>query len=218
MNTSSPSDALRISDVSISYDSTPLISSFSLTLKGGEKVILTGDSGTGKSSILRTILGFVLPTRGTICVNDTCLAEDTVWEIRRQTAYVPQDPRALPGTVDAFLRHPFTFAANAALRDNLTHIPALFDTFNLSVTLREKEYSSLSGGERQRVAFIAALLLDRPLLLLDEVTSALDETNAKAIASFLSARTDTTILAVAHDAQRLTFADRVVPLSTGSAS
>jgi len=78
------------------------------------------------------------------------------------------------------------------------------DLFGLGGELLDKNVSKLSGGEKQRVALIVAILLDRPILLLDEPTKTLGE--------YLHSRTDLTVLVVAHDTDTFTFADNIVQI------
>jgi putative ABC transport system ATP-binding protein len=85
------------------------------------------------------------------------------------------------------------------LRQNPARIPELLDRLELPVAITEKSVSELSGGERQRIALISALLLDRAILLLDEASSALDQTAKHAVIDLLTESQNLTILSVYHD-------------------
>jgi ABC-type lipoprotein export system ATPase subunit len=88
----------------------------------------------------------------------------------------------------------------------------LFERFGLAGQLLEKDTSSLSGGEKQRVALISALLLDRDIFLLDEVTSALDERSRRRVVDCVRSHEDVTVLFVAHESDLFAFVDQVVHL------
>ncbi len=204
---------LEIQNLDIVFDKKTVLHNFCLQVSQGEKVVLTGPSGCGKSTLLKTILGLVVPNKGTILVNSKELDRDSVWEIRSQIAYVIQEPEFPEGRVEEVLKHPFTYKANTELRENLSRIPALFARFNLSTDLLNKDTGTLSGGEKQRIALISALLLDRPIILLDEVASALDKANKQAVADFFQEAKDKTVISIAHDTSWFDFADRIVQVN-----
>jgi len=185
-----------------------VLEGFSMSLGAGETALLTGPSGCGKSTVLRCLLGFVAPKTGSVRLGGEPLNAETVWHLRRLELGT--------GTVREVLERPFHYRANAGLRDNLKRIGALFERFGLARVLLDKEAGDLSGGEKQRVALIAAILLDRPIFLLDEVTSALDRAGKQNVADYFRSRDDATVLLVAHDPELFSFADRVVPVGPGS--
>jgi len=204
--------ALEAVDVTVLYDGHAVLQDFSMSLGAGETALLTGPSGCGKSTVLRCLLGFVAPETGSVRLGGEPLTAETVWHLRRRLAYVGQEPELGAGTVSEVLERPFHYRANAGLRDNLKRVGALFERFALGRALLDKEAGDLSGGEKQRVALIAAILLDRPIFLLDEVTSALDRAGKENVADYFRSRDDATVLLVAHDPELFPFADRVVPV------
>ncbi len=208
--------AIDVEGLGVVYDERWVLRGFGLRVGAGEKVALTGPSGSGKSTILKCILGLVAPREGAVSVLGTPVDARGVWEARRRLAYVAQEPELGPGAVREALERPFAFKANAALRGNLERLPALLERFHLEPALLDKESASLSGGEKQRVAIVLALLLERPILLLDEASSALDPANKRAVTDFLRDAGELTVLSVAHDADWLGCADRVVQLAGGA--
>jgi len=208
--------AIEIEGLGVNYDSRRVLRGFSLTVAAGEKVSLTGPSGSGKSTVLKCILGLVEPQEGSIHVLGTPVAGDGVWHARRSLAYVAQEPELGAGSVRQAIDRPFAFKANAGLRDNLSRLEPLLKRFNVDPALLDKASTSLSGGEKQRIALIMAVLLDRPILLLDEASSALDRDNKQAVVDFIRESVDLTVLSVAHDAAWLGVADRVVNLADGA--
>jgi ABC-type iron transport system FetAB ATPase subunit len=213
-----PGSALDIRDLLIRFGDTTPVSGLSLSLDRGEKVALSGPSGSGKTSILRCILGFLTPAAGTISVFGRELTEKTVWHIRQETAHVAQEPELGGGTVEEVLKSPFEFRANQRLKYNLIHIPDLCERLLLPLSILDSTMAELSGGEKQRVALISALLLQRPLLLLDEASSALDKDATRAVQQLLQSMGDLAILSISHDDSWLSFSDRVVTLSARGAS
>jgi len=208
---SGPDPAIKISNVTVRFGDKVPFRNFSLTVAVGERVVVTGESGLGKSTLLKCVLGFTVPESGEITVDGVSLTEETVWRIRRRMAYVPQEPELGEGTLRQWLEHPFSFKANAHLKGNLTRLPELLERVSLPGDLLDADVGTLSGGEKQRAALIAALLLDRKILLLDEPTSALDQKNSLAVVRLLRTLNGVTILGISHDAGFLELADRVIP-------
>ncbi|MCK5218559.1 ATP-binding cassette domain-containing protein [bacterium] len=203
---------IDIKDLSISFAGQKIIEAFSLQVAYGEKVTITGRSGAGKSTILRCLQGFMQPEAGSIHIAGKPLTPDTVWAMRASLAYVAQEPDLGTGGVREIIERPFNYRANHSLKANLSRLPEYFEIFNLPLDLLDKEIALLSGGEKQRVALICAILLDRHIFLLDEVASALDQTNYQAVAKYFFSRRDLTVLSVFHEPAKYDFSDRVVEL------
>ncbi len=209
--------ALKLDGVSLNLQGRQVLRNFSLELSSGEKVLLQGASGSGKTTILRLLLGFVRPDEGSIEIHGQTLSGQTVWQLRTQVAYVPQEPELGEGTVEEYLEHPFSYHANAELRQNLDRTDELFRQFKLDPALKTQAISTLSGGERQRLALICAVLLQRSTILLDEASSALDKEAKASVVDFFKQQPELTVLAVSHDQEWASFADRVVNLSKENA-
>jgi len=207
--------AFRIENLTVNFGGRAVIENFSFILKWGDRAILTGRSGSGKSTILRCILGFVVPGSGAIYIDGESLTDASVWRLRRKLAYVAQEPDLGSGIVREILERPFTYRANASLKKNLDRVPELFRSFHLPVGLLDEDIATLSGGEKQRVAFIGSVLLDRRLFLLDEVGSALDRPAKAAVVEFFRVHDDLSVLFVAHNADEWPFCEQVVKLSGG---
>ena len=198
----------------------PALAAVSLTVEPGERLVVLGPSGGGKSSLLALLLRFAEPTEGQIRWGDTALADVPVERWRRRIAWVPQRPHLFSGTVaeNVALGAPTAdraaldrAAALAGLDAVLAALPAGWDTQLGENGLR------LSAGQRQRVALARAFLRDAPLLLLDEPTAHLDAVGAAAVRDAVRryAGADRTLVVVAHDAGWADLADRVIYLERG---
>ena len=205
-------DAIRLEDVTVVLGGQRVLNGFDLAVRRGERVLLVGPPGCGKTTVLRCILGFVVPASGQVFVDGQPLTARTVWSLRRKLGYVAQDPEPGPGTVREALERPLQFRANAHLRENIKRVPELLDAFGLPADLLDQQVSTLSGGQRQLVALVQALLLDRPIMLLDEPTSNLDEATARRVAEYFASREGLTVLAVTHQPERFDIGARLQPL------
>ncbi|MGW1770572.1 thiol reductant ABC exporter subunit CydD [Streptomyces sp. NPDC002104] len=193
----------------------------SLTVEPGECVALTGPSGAGKSTLLQVLLGFVTPSAGRVRVGGTDLAALAPEQWRERIAWVPQRPHLFAGTIaeNVRLARPGADAAEvtAALVDAgawefVRALPRGADT------LLGEGGAGLSAGQRQRLALARAFLADRPVLLLDEPTAALDgETEAAVVEAVRRLAVGRTVLLVVHRPALLALADRVVRVGAGPA-
>jgi ABC-type iron transport system FetAB ATPase subunit len=204
--------ALEARDLEIRFGGQVVLRGFSLSLDAGEKALLTGPSGCGKSTVLRCFLGFAVPDAGSIYIDGTELTPDTVWRLRQYVAYVGQEPDLGTGTAAQAVERPFHYRANAHLHRNLERLPELFARFNLAHELLHKDVGALSGGEKQRIALVSAILLDRRIFLLDEITSALDKASKQSVADYFRSRDDATALIVAHDPEVFSFVRHIIEL------
>ncbi|MEM6391374.1 MAG: ABC transporter ATP-binding protein [Planctomycetota bacterium] len=209
---------LRFEDVTVEADGRSLLSGLTLDVREGEKVALVGESGSGKSTALRCVMGFVRPTRGRVFFRREEVTPRSVWAVRREVGYVPQEPPLRSGPVVDVLREPFGYRANRSLQFDRARAVELMVGFGLEAGMLERVTEDLSGGEKQRVAVVGALLLERSVVLLDEPTSALDPERAASLADYFRGRDDLTVLAVTHQAEAFADWDRTVrlpsPMST----
>jgi ATP-binding cassette, subfamily C, bacterial CydCD len=187
----------------------------SLTLRPGETVALTGPSGAGKSTLLHAVLGLTRPTTGRVLLDDDDLADVEPGSWHRQVAWVPQQPHLFAGTLADNVRLPRPSATDAEVHAALDAAHA--GDLDPGSVLGEQG-AGLSAGQRQRVALARAFLADRPVLLLDEPTAALDVGTEDAVVDAIGrlARGRTTLL-VAHRPALLRLADRAVSLPAPAA-
>lgn len=193
----------------------------SLTVEPGECVALTGPSGAGKSTLLQVLLGFVTPTAGRVLVGDADLAGLAPEQWRERIAWVPQRPHLFAGTIAENVRLARPGAADAEVTTALVDAGAWEFVQALprgADTLLGEGGVGLSAGQRQRLALARAFLADRPVLLLDEPTAALDgETEAAVVEAVRRLAVGRTVLLVVHRPALLALADRVVRVGAGPA-
>lgn len=205
--------ALDIQHLELTLGDQRLFQDFNLRLEHGQKITLVGPSGCGKSTLLRCILGFVMPDAGDIRVFGEPLTPASAWKLRARMAYVPQEPGLESGTVRAGIENIFSYRSNRHLQENLNSVPELLKRLILPTSILDKQSAELSGGEKQRIALLLAILLERDILLLDEVTSALDARSKEAVMQVLAELDCVSILGIAHDREWLKFADTVVDMA-----
>ncbi|QOV37156.1 thiol reductant ABC exporter subunit CydD [Streptomyces ferrugineus] len=214
-----PAGAVTFEGVSVRYPtrSADAVSGASFTIEPGETVALVGPSGAGKSTLLNVLLGFVRPTDGRVLVGGVDLTELDLEEWRSRIAWVPQRPHLYAGTIAENVRLACPDADDEAVRRALADAGALefVDALPEGVdTVLGEEGVGLSAGQRQRLALARAFLADRPVLLLDEPTAALDgATEAEVVDAVRRLAVGRTVLLVVHRPALLGVADRVVRLA-----
>ncbi|SFL64372.1 thiol reductant ABC exporter subunit CydD [Streptomyces pini] len=187
-----------------------------LTVAPGETVAVTGPSGAGKTTLLSALLALTTPTAGRITVNGQNLSTLAPATWHSQIAWVPQHPHLFAGTIADNVRLARPEATDAEVLRALTDAGAP----DLSPhTLLGEAGTGLSAGQRRRVALARAFLADRPVVLLDEPTAALDVTTEAQVVDAIARLTrDRTVILIAHRPALLPLADRVIRLTpTGAA-
>nr|WP_308050641.1 thiol reductant ABC exporter subunit CydD [Streptomyces sp. TRM72054] len=213
-----PTGALSFEGVTVRYPgrTTAAVSDVTFDVEPGETVALVGPSGVGKSTLLNALLGFVRPTEGRVRIGGVDLTEVDLEQWRARIAWVPQRPHLYAGTIAENVRLARPDADAAAVRRALADAGALafVDALPQGVdTVLGEDGAGLSAGQRQRLALARAFLADRPVLLLDEPTAALDgETEAEVVAAVRRLAAGRTVLLVVHRPALLGVADRVVRL------
>ena len=185
--------------VGLKYNSKWIIKDLCFEVKKGEKIIIQGKSGVGKSSIYSLLLGFTQPVSGDIFFNQLPINEQTTWMVRRQIALIDQNISLGKGVVRNFINYISHLKAIPSNKFHPRKMHVLLEYFLLKEDQLDADFDDLSGGERQRLAIILCILLERPVFLLDEVTSALDNDLKKKVANFFMGLKDRTVLAISHD-------------------
>nr|WP_202454964.1 thiol reductant ABC exporter subunit CydD [Streptomyces sp. SID8367] len=215
--------------VSVRYEGrdADAVSDLSFEVAEGETVALVGPSGAGKSTLLAALLGFVRPSGGRVLVGGADLADVSREAWHARVAWVPQRPQLYAGSIADNVRLARPDADDAAVLGALRDAGALEFVEALPegvATVLGEDGAGLSAGQRQRLALARAFLADRPVVLLDEPTAALDgETEAGIVEAVRRLAVGRTVLLVVHRPALLAVADRVVRIEapgegrTGSA-
>jgi thiol reductant ABC exporter CydD subunit len=202
---------LAVRGVTVHRPGRACLTPISLELAPGELVVLTGASGTGKSTLLAVLLGFERPDAGTVRVGGVDLADTDPERWRAQIAWVPQRAALLPGSVADNVALGAADASDAEVRQAM-ELAAAGDIDPQRVL--GEDGAGLSAGERQRIALARAYLRAERgagLLLLDEPTAHLDgPTRERVLAGLHQLSTDRCVLLVVHDPALAAAADRIV--------
>ncbi|NEG68697.1 iron ABC transporter ATP-binding protein FetA (plasmid) [Pantoea agglomerans] len=206
------SPLLDVKDVAFSVGDRQLLKPVSLQLYQGDYVLLTGPSGSGKSTFLKILASLITPTSGQIFFRNSEITTLKAEDYRQQVSYCFQTPQLFGQTVYDNLALPWQIRRQKPQRDKLV---AALESVNLSPDMLNKPVEQLSGGEKQRVGLLRNLQFMPEVLLLDEVTSALDEENRLSVLSLInriSAEEKVAVVRISHDVNDIQQAEQVLRL------
>lgn len=199
-----------------SNQSKPVLSNFSMVVKPGTMVAVMGETGVGKTTLLRLLLALIKPDSGSITIENETESVEVSERTRSNFVYVPQGGSLFSGTIRENLLLGDAQANDAQLTKVLQIASAnfVFDLPNGLDTILGENGSGLSEGQAQRIAIARSLLRPGKILLLDEATSALDAQTERIFLENLKKEIGTrTILFITHHAPIATFCDYQVELS-----
>ncbi len=195
------------------------IKNFDLEVKPGECVAFVGSSGSGKSTIMNMIIGFLQPTSGQYLIDGKPVETLCLSDYRHFISVVPQNSILMTGTIRDNITFGMPGVSEKRLQEvlELANINEFLDTLPNGIdTLIGENGGKLSGGQKQRICIARALIRDPKILILDEATSALDNISEyhvqKAISELIKNRTT---FIVAHRLSTIRDADRIVVMEQG---
>lgn len=210
---------IEFRNVSFAYGNESVLDGVTLTAEGGKTTALVGPSGAGKSTVISLIPRFYDPGEGQILIDGQDIAHITKQSLRRQLAYVSQQPYLFEGTIRDNIRYGRPEATDEdiekAARLAYAHDFILAQPQGYDTPVGENGVT-LSGGQRQRLSIARALVRNAPILLLDEATSALDTESEAAVQKALDeAMTGRTVVVIAHRLSTVVRADKIIVMQQG---
>lgn len=181
----------------------PILKNISLKIEGGSKVALVGQSGSGKSSLAKLLVDFYQPQQGCIFYDGINIENVNNEQLRRNVSYVPQDSFFFSGSILENLTLGLSnekvdfvkilnICKSVGILKFINQLPLKFDS-----KVEENGYN-LSGGQKQRLSIVRALLMDSPVLILDEATNAMDPELESQVVNYLLSLDNKTVIIIAH--------------------
>jgi ABC-type multidrug transport system ATPase subunit len=196
---------IQFEDVHLSFDTGIVFKNLSFSLKTGKHACIAGPSGSGKSSALKIIQGYLVPGQGNVVIKGLPLNKNTVKEIRRKIAYVPQNIY-LPVTNGKELAKLIGCATKFEVIENY------LGQLGLPNDMFLRSFDQMSGGQKQRIIIAVCLSLKREILLLDEPTSSLDNKSINKLINILNDLTHVTVVSASHNPEWIKAMDQTIYL------
>jgi putative ABC transport system ATP-binding protein len=206
---------LEFRNVSYSNDNKSILKDLTVRIDSGDFISIVGPSGSGKSTFLKLCCNLISPSHGNIFFKERPITELSPMELRKNISYCFQTPYLFNDTVLDNIEFPYSIRNMEVDNEKVLDLLTLF---NLDKEYIKKEVKNLSGGEKQRIALIRTLLFPPEILLLDEITSALDNNNTLIVENVIKSLNDKdiTILWVTHNQeQSKKYANKVITLENG---
>ncbi len=197
---------LKIAISRLAYQDKLLFTDVELEVSKGDKILIVGATGSGKTSLLHTLNLMNPHYEGSILFEGVDIKTYKPEALRYRIMEVMQEPWLDDVTVLEALKEPWQYLVNHKRINSIFNTPEwdtklqnLLTSFGLESQLLDSKCSKLSGGEKQRVALIRSLQFDPEVLLLDEISSALDQKTSSIISQCLFNHYNGTIIAISHD-------------------
>ena len=209
-------EILKIENLNLEIGTVKILKDISFTVQKKEIIALLGPSGSGKSSLLKSINMLNTPSCGQIKYHNNDIQEISPMALRKKIGYVLQKPTLFGNDVMENLKDPCELHQKVF---DINLVEFYLKKVNLKPDILEKKPNELSGGEQQRISLVRTLLLEPEIILLDEVTSALDEDNTLLIEELIkyeNENNELTVIFISHNneqAKRL--AQKVIYMEEG---
>lgn len=190
---------IAIKELNLSFSKNIIFNNQNFSISKGDKLLLLKESGAGKTTLFKLLLGLLKPDSGSFYISDTLLNSKNIHDIRSKLFYLDQDV-SLPELPIKDLIHTINnYKLNKNCFISMKRFKEYCDLFKLKKDTLDKNISELSGGERQRVGLIIGFLQNKPIWLLDEPTSALDSDLKVMVSNMIQDLKETTVLVISHD-------------------
>lgn len=206
---------LELSNISYVANDKSIIHDVSLSVNQGDYITIVGPSGSGKSTLLKLCSDLISPTSGTITYNGRPLTAIDPESYRKEVGYCFQRPYLFVKTVRRNILFPYDIRG---MKPDMERIKYLFGLLHMPMEYLERRNDELSGGEMQRICLIRSLIFEPKVLLLDEVTSALDYVNTSIVEQVIDElhNKGMTIVSITHsEEQSLRKANRRITIVDG---
>ena len=196
---------IEFKNINLKFPDIKLFENLNFKIESREKVCISGDSGKGKSTLLKMLQGYVLPDDGEIFIDNIKMDYHYINAIRDMMIWIPQNIN-LPVDNGSELMELMDISSNKL------KVEDLLNQLKLEKTMLSKDFRKISGGQKQRIIIAICLSIEKNIILMDEPTSSLDTESIAALINTISLMENKTFLSASHNYQLLMEFGRVIRL------
>ncbi|MFP4556863.1 MAG: ATP-binding cassette domain-containing protein [Bacteroidales bacterium] len=196
---------IKCKDVTLSFDGKKVFDDLNIQIRKGEHACIRGISGKGKSTFLKLLQGYVIPSSGSIEINGLLLNTENIKRIRKYMVWVPQNIH-LP------VQNGLELANMVNLKIQESEVDKLLNQLGLEHDIINKNFSKISGGQKQRVVIAICFALHKDIVLMDEPTASLDDESTSQIINTVKGFNGSTIVSASHNQLWVKSADKIYDL------
>ncbi len=196
---------IKCKNISLKFGDKNIFEDFSFEVNSSEFVTIKGESGKGKSSLLKILQGYVSFINGSIEINGDILEQSSISKIRNSIIWIPQN-------VNLPVHNGMQLVDLLGLKDNINKIESLLKQLDIDIDMLSADFQKISGGQKQRIIIAICLSIKKPIVLMDEPTSSLDETSIQLLLKTVKGLKNKTILSASHNNTWINNSNRVIEL------
>jgi putative ABC transport system ATP-binding protein len=196
---------IEYKNISLSFGGKSVFENFNAKIQTGSLVSISGASGRGKSSLLKLVQGYVVPDSGSVLIDNEVVNNNTVHQLRKKIAWIPQN-------INLPVSNGLDLINLMNLHETKQPIYRLLEKLQLSPSILNEAFSKISGGQKQRIIMAVVLSLRKPIVLMDEPTSSLDDKSVSNLVRIILSLDNITVLAASHNQRWLDHSNQVVEL------
>ena len=187
---------IEIKNITLYYGDEKVLDNISCEIPEGKSACFWGPSGSGKSSLLKLIMGLEIPAKGEITIDGIPVEAENIHAIRKKISWIPQNINLPVNNINELVKL-------LDLDEKQTTLFMKYAGYLIPEMeqIKEKKFQEISGGQKQRIVIAAVLALGKKILLMDEPTSALDAASVARMINLILKELDLTVVSASHDKQ-----------------
>ncbi|MBN2166831.1 MAG: ATP-binding cassette domain-containing protein [Marinilabiliaceae bacterium] len=197
---------IELNNVTLYFGQNKVFDDLSVSIPKGARCCISGASGKGKSTLLKIIQGFVKPQLGNVIINDEVLSSKTISSIRNNISWVPQN-------IDLPVESGIELMNLLKLTSSDKKLIGFFiEKLGLNSDILEQSFKEVSGGQKQRIVLAICMAKQKPILILDEPTSSLDDLSISFLINLVNSLDKVTVVSTSHNDKWVKSATQIIKL------
>jgi len=196
---------IECNNVNLSFSDKIIFEHLNVSIEECENVCLSGDSGKGKTTLLKILQGYVIPNDGHVLIDDKTLSPTTVKQIRDTITWIPQN-------INLPVNNGLELIKLMNIQPNTERVLGITEELGLENDAISKDFNIISGGQKQRIIISICLSLEKKIILIDEPTSSLDKKSISSLINVIKSIKGKTIVSASHNQQWMNSTSRTIIL------